>query len=119
MQILRIVRLLRLTKLVQLVRKSKTFSYIESRYAINYSLVQLYLFLFGLFYLAHFLACGFHLVLFLEDNKECVIFTSWVESQECCYNWWTCFGPVNNFNTVRHLLRGSPFITPPQSPRWR
>lgn len=52
------MRLLRLTKLVQLLRKSKTFEYIESRRAINYSLVQLYVFLFGLFYLTHFLACG-------------------------------------------------------------
>ena len=53
----------------------------QAKYAINYSMLQLYLFMMSLFYLSHFLACGWYLVISLEGNKECVIFPSWVESQ--------------------------------------
>jgi hypothetical protein len=52
------VRLLRLSKLIRLVRTSKIVQQLEAERAINYSLAQLYGFLFFLFYLSHILACG-------------------------------------------------------------
>jgi hypothetical protein len=58
-------------------------------------------FLFFLFYLSHILACGWYLVMVLEDNTECILFTTYLEAQECCYNWWTCHGPENIFSTVQ------------------
>lgn len=41
-----------------------------------------------------------YLVILLEDNRECIIHVTYVESQACCYNWWSCFGPHNVFSTV-------------------
>jgi hypothetical protein len=58
LKLLRIVRLLRLSKLIRLVRTSKIVQQLEAERAINYSLAQLYGFLFFLFYLSHILACG-------------------------------------------------------------
>jgi hypothetical protein len=58
LQTLRVTRLLRLSKIIRLLRMSTVMQQLEAKYAINYSMLQLYTFLIALFYLSHFIACG-------------------------------------------------------------
>lgn len=54
----RLVRLMRLMKMLRLLRANRMFSRFESRFAVNYSMLQLYSYLALLCLLCHWLACG-------------------------------------------------------------
>ena len=56
----RLVRLMRLMKMLRLLRANRMFSRFESRFAVNYSMLQLYSYMAMLCLLCHWLACGWY-----------------------------------------------------------
>lgn len=67
---LRIVRLLRLAKLLRILRAGRMFDRWESAIAINYSMLTLGKFLFLTVIVAHWMACGWHMVKNIEADES-------------------------------------------------
>jgi hypothetical protein len=102
---LRLIRLLRLMKMLRLLRANRMFSRLEARFAIDYSLLQLYSYLAMLIMLMHWLACGWFMLTIVEMNTECVVLEDSRYSNDmhkkwdsdmtpawgCCYNWLDCY----------------------------
>jgi len=66
---LRVVRLFRLAKLLRILRAGRMFDRWESAIAINYSMLTLCKFLFLTVIVAHWMACAWHMVKNIEDDK--------------------------------------------------
>ena len=69
MQLLRLLRLLRLFRLVRMIRLARIFRRWESHIDISYSHLKLIRFSVAVLVCAHWLACGFYLVVVLEDSQ--------------------------------------------------
>jgi len=67
-QLLRLLRLLRLFRLVRMIRLARIFRRWESHIGISYSHLKLIRFSVAVLVCAHWLACGFYLVVVLEDS---------------------------------------------------
>ncbi len=67
-QLLRLLRLLRLFRLVRMIRLARIFRRWESHIGISYSHLKLICFSVAVLVCAHWLACGFYLVVVLEDS---------------------------------------------------
>lgn len=67
-QVLRLLRLVRLAKLFRILRAGHILQRWEVKLAINYSVVQLTKSVVVVMVCAHWLACGYHLVVILESS---------------------------------------------------
>lgn len=86
-RIFRVIRLLRLAKLLRIMRGARIWQRFESSMAINYSVMELWRFMVLALLTAHWLACGFKMVLTVEDAD-----LTW----ETVYNDNNGFGKVNS-----------------------
>ncbi|KAK3238061.1 hypothetical protein CYMTET_51902 [Cymbomonas tetramitiformis] len=86
-RIFRVIRLLRLAKLLRIMRAARIWQRIESSMAINYSVMELWRFMVLALLTAHWLACGFKMVLTVESPD-----LTW----ESVYNDNNGFGKVNS-----------------------
>ncbi|DBB02391.1 TPA: hypothetical protein ACH3X3_011394 [Trebouxia sp. C0006] len=68
LKLLRLLRLLRLFRLVRMIRLARIFRRWESHIGISYSHLKLIRFSVAVLVCAHWLACGFFLVVVLEDS---------------------------------------------------
>ena len=68
LQVLRLLRLIRLAKLFRILRAGHILQRWEVKLAINYSVVQLTKSIVVVMVCAHWLACGYHLVVILESS---------------------------------------------------
>ena len=68
LQVLRLLRLVRLAKLFRILRAGHILQRWEVKLAINYSVVQLTKSIMVVMVCAHWLACGYHLVVILESS---------------------------------------------------
>ena len=68
MQLLRLLRLLRLFRLARMIRLARIFRRWEAHIGISYSHLKLIRFSVAKLVCAHCLACGFHLMVVLEDS---------------------------------------------------
>ena len=69
LQVLRLLRLVRLAKLFRILRAGHILQHWEVKLAINYSVVQLTKSILVVMVCAHWLACGYHLVVILESSS--------------------------------------------------
>eukprot|EP00854_Cymbomonas_tetramitiformis_P004820 gene4820-5888_t len=85
LKILRVVRLLRLVKLQRILRTGKLLKQVEDTMAINYNLMTLVKFIVLTLFIAHWLACGWHLVVRFEGGEMSWVsnyFSNWVDPYE-------------------------------------
>merc|ERR1711970_73619 len=68
LKILRILRLLRLFKLVKILRSAAILSKWQSRVGIKYSVMSLAKYMLMIIFVAHWMACFWHVVTRLEDE---------------------------------------------------
>jgi len=91
----RVLRVLRLIKMLRLLRANRVLEHFETNKPINYSRMQLYSFIVALLLLIHWLACGWYLVLDLEEAEECIPYyhsSMFPENDPvCCFNWLDCY----------------------------
>jgi hypothetical protein len=66
--VVQLLRLLRLFRLVRMIRLARIFRRWESHIGISYSHLKLIRFSVAVLVCAHWLACGFFLVVVLEDS---------------------------------------------------
>ena len=78
LQVLRLLRLIRLAKLFRILRAGHILQRWEVKLAINYSVVQLTKSIVVVMVCAHWLACGYHLVVILESST-----VSWASVLAC------------------------------------
>ena len=84
LKILRIVRIVRLAKLLRILRSSRIFARFENSMTINYGALKLVKFVVGTLFIAHWMACLWHLVKVVEQSR-----CNWVTDYyfgECLYN---------------------------------
>lgn len=67
-QVLRLLRLVRLVRLVRILKTAELFRRWETQIAVSYSHLKLIRFSVAVLLSAHWLACGFYLVVVLEDQ---------------------------------------------------
>lgn len=85
LKILRVVRLLRLVKLQRILRTGKLLKQVEDTMAVNYNLMTLVKFIVLTLFIAHWLACGWHLVVRFEGGETSWVsnyFSNWVDPYE-------------------------------------
>mmetsp|Transcript_32453 Transcript_32453/g.62347 ORF Transcript_32453/g.62347 Transcript_32453/m.62347 type:complete len:981 (-) Transcript_32453:306-3248(-) len=92
MGITKLLRLLRLLRVPRLMKFNRVWQSVQTKYAINYSDLQLFGFCAMICIFCHWLACGWHMVTTVELNKECVIpiYPDGL-GDECCFNWIDCY----------------------------
>eukprot|EP00959_Pyramimonas_sp_CCMP1952_P078592 1642670-Pyramimonas_sp.AAC.1 len=73
-KIFRVIRLLRLAKLLRILRTGRLLKRIEQS-GVSYNVLTLCKFVVGVVTIAHWLACGWHLVVRIEENEE----LNWVD----------------------------------------
>ena len=84
LKILRIVRIVRLAKLLRILRSSHIFARFENSMTINYGALKLTKFVVGTLFIAHWMACLWHLVKIVEQSR-----CNWVTDYyygDCLYN---------------------------------
>jgi len=74
LRVVRVVRLLRLVKLMRLLRSGRLLARFEENMSVDYNMLTLIKFVVMVLALAHWLACGFHLVVRMEEAS-----LSWVD----------------------------------------
>mmetsp|Transcript_15275 Transcript_15275/g.29457 ORF Transcript_15275/g.29457 Transcript_15275/m.29457 type:complete len:1182 (+) Transcript_15275:78-3623(+) len=107
---LRFLRMLRLFKMLRLLRGNRVFARFESSFAVDYSMLRLFSLMATLCLLCHWIACGWHMMIGLEENTACITMeqppakdyeTLYAENEapgiipqlaqwHCCYNWFDC-----------------------------
>jgi len=84
----KVVRMLRLAKLLRLMRSNRVIQSFESKRELSYADIQLLAFCTMLLLFCHWLACGWILLVDVEDNKNCV--EADFAPTGCCFNWLDC-----------------------------
>lgn len=69
LKILRVVRIFRLAKLLRILRSSRIFARFENSMTINYGALKLFKFIVGTLFIAHWMACLWHLIKVIEASK--------------------------------------------------
>ena len=85
LKILRVVRIIRLAKLLRILRSARIFARFENNMVINYGVLKLTKFVVGTLFIAHWMACLWHLIKVIED-VDC----NWVSE----YYHGACVDPV-------------------------
>jgi len=85
LKILRVVRIIRLAKLLRILRSARIFARFENNMVINYGVLKLTKFVVGTLFIAHWMACLWHLIKVIED-ADC----NWVSE----YYHGACVDPV-------------------------
>jgi len=68
-KVLRVVRIFRLAKLLRILRSGRIFRRLENSISVKYGVIQLWKFVVATCLIAHWMACGFHLVVTVEDRS--------------------------------------------------
>lgn len=84
LKILRVVRIARLAKLLRILRSSRIFARFENSMTINYGALKLFKFIVGTLFIAHWMACLWHLIKVIEVSK-----CNWVDE----YYYGACADP--------------------------
>ena len=69
LKVLRAIRLLRLAKLLRIIRLGRLFRRFEATHEVNYAVLALNKFGFGILFLAHWMACLFYLIAATEAKE--------------------------------------------------
>jgi hypothetical protein len=69
LKILRVIRIARLAKLLRILRSSRIFARFENSMTINYGALKLFKFIVGTLFIAHWMACLWHLIKVIEAGK--------------------------------------------------
>ena len=69
LKVLRAIRLLRLAKLLRIIRLGRLFRRFEATHEVNYAVLALNKFGFGILFLAHWMACLFYLIAATEARE--------------------------------------------------
>ena len=70
LKVLRAIRLLRLAKLLRIIRLGRLFRRFEATHEVNYAVLALNKFGFGILFLAHWMACLFYLIAATEARES-------------------------------------------------
>lgn len=70
LKVLRAIRLLRLAKLLRIIRLGRLFRRFEATHEVNYAVLALNKFGFGILFLAHWMACLFYLIAATEAKEN-------------------------------------------------